>query len=183
MAKQAKPGTANHLAPFLLALAGGACIVPQDVVDIPDIPPKKNSPPFILMTAMVPEESRATVIAGSSCASSPEYFQVQVLDEDSEPAFDRISHHWYFDRTADSDPMIGDPIDLGDAGVPFATPIRTLRSPRRLLEKLAAVPDTTQRHIVEVFVTDGDFTSVPGQVEPPSFVDSFAWFIEVQRCR
>lgn len=183
------------MARMLLWLLAGAslegCLLPQDDQVFPSLPPRKNSP--LQIVGQVPAQRETTYLG--TCAEQPA-FQVDVSDLDLR---DTLKAVWFIDRTPTSTAYLGAPV------FPTGTERRTVSSPRdRFVTDLNALVGPTRR-VVEVFVTDGDFTSLGetilaerppvtwedgspvqlpdgGPVSNPASVDSYVWLVEVQSC-
>jgi hypothetical protein len=162
-------------------LAG--CLVPQDDVVFPDLPPRRNTP--LRLVNWSPQDLRTTVLVGASASSGcATTFSAVVEDQDLS---DTTQSQWYLDRTSTS-PSFNGETNFG------GSTLRTIRAPAALLAQLGSYVDN-QRHVVELFVTDGQFTEVVGEARLPrldlpdggflqdtAYVDTKAWFVEVQRC-
>lgn len=152
----------------------------------PDLPPRRNTPLRIILFS--PQDLETTVLVGSSSSCAPTSFQVVVDEEDST---DSTTSLWYVDRKIGlpSPSFFGGTI-LGSETTPT---LRTVNAPAVVLAQLASLVDS-QRHVVEVFVTDGTFTSNPGEATRVAHLpdggtmpdtvglDTKAWFVQVQRC-
>jgi hypothetical protein len=162
------------------------CLLPQDEAVFPDLPPARNNPLRIVNWS--PSDLETTVLVPASGASSGCATSFSVVVEDPDVA-DSTQSQWYIDRTANSPSFNGLP-NLGGSTV------RTIAAPTALLAQLgSSLYLDNQRHVVEVFVTDGQFGTQPGAASRPpvslpdggtlqdvAYVDTKAWFAVVQRC-
>ncbi len=168
--------------------AFSGCFIPQDEPLLPDLPPKRNSPPKIVGQRPLQQETRVTI--SGSCEKTR--FEIDVRDDDTA---NPLSTLWFVD------PGPASPVLRGETVSGSATrTIRTLKEPSGL--SLALLPLTDgKRHRVQVFVTDGRFIDerTPSLVEldPPvtanlpdggmltdvAYVDSFDWLVEVTQCQ
>jgi hypothetical protein len=161
-----------------VALLIEGCILPQDEVVLPQLPPTKDSPPRIVK-AIEPEDQVATVRAGfgqPGCEDLPVPFSVAVADSDLS---DKISHVWYVDRDKKFEALTGTSVDTRQE-------IRTVTSPGLLTTRLRERADR-QRHLVEVHVTDGLFDEGVGKVSPGNGMDAaylatYFWYVQVDPC-
>jgi hypothetical protein len=177
------PGLARPLLGIAVSLCFAGCLLPQDDAVFPDLPPRRNTPLRIVNWS--PQDLRTTVLVGASASSGcATTFSVVVEDLDLP---DTTQSQWYLDRTSTS------PSFNGETSFGGAT-LRTIKAPTALLAQLGSFVDN-QRHLVELFVTDGQFTEVVGEarrapvvladggvLEDRAYVDTKAWFVEVQRC-
>jgi hypothetical protein len=179
-----RSGAVVGLAWGLLSLG---CVVPQDDIVFPTLPPRKNFP--LRIVRQEPLSREVTYLAGN-CATP---FSVNVVDPD---VGDRIRYQWYVDRTVDSTPVGSGFVNPGSGD-------KRVTSSAALNSRLAGLIDG-KRHVVEVFVTDGEFAI--DNIGPPSYpsggtftrplldggtetleldqayLDSYLWLVEVQRC-
>jgi hypothetical protein len=180
------------MAPMLLGMLGIACIIPQPFAVLsPDLP-IRNTPPRLLQTR-VPSETRETVRAGN-CPNRTR-FSAAVEEADVN---DIINSVWVvdFDRTR---PLVARP------QVPNGSQVRTVEQPTGLGGVLLGLIDGRE-HVVQVFVTDGEFAvdeSQPyntksrplrfpdggavlqedgGQAVDQSYTDSDFWLVRVTPC-
>jgi len=170
-------GLAGVLLGLWMALFIEGCILPQDEVVLPELPPTKDSPPRIVK-AIEPEDQVATVRAGfgqPGCEDLPVAFSVAVADSD---LTDKISHVWYVDRAQKFEALTGTSVDTRQE-------IRTVTSPGLLATRLRERADR-QRHLVEVHVTDGllgEFGKVsPGNGMDAAYLATYFWYVQVEPC-
>lgn len=186
---------ARLLLPVATSLFVEGCLLPQEPNTFPDLPPKRNTPPRILPAGRTPDDKVATIlIASAGCTDIPPAFSVQVVDEDvgdgPQPVYDTIQHQWFVDRTRGGTRAIG-----GNPIYDPPSPTRTVTSPPELLNTLSRLTDQ-ERHVVEVYVTDGLFTAdvnvvgpsdrmkhkLDGGVNDTAYLDMFSWYVEVAFC-
>ncbi len=164
------------LAWALLGLGLTGCLLPQDDLVFPSIPPNKNAPPIIV--SQNPPSQVVTV-----CPTTE--FSVSVFDDQG----DTLQVLWYIDRTSESDNPVGAATTIR-AGAP--------KTAKGALDNRLNGLIETGRHLVEVFVTDGLFsptitplsyprggTTDGGSAAPEldvAYVDQRSWFVEVKRC-
>jgi hypothetical protein len=177
-------GALAVLAQALLCLGTQGCLLPQDDVVFPDLPPKKNSP--LRIVSQQPPMREVSLKVGALSTTCPaNEFSVIVKDED---LGDTTRSLWFIDRTMDTPPV------AQTGYVPGGSVQRVVTAPAALVSQLSALVDG-QRHNVEVFVTDGEFSDTVGQATYPAggylpdgglrdvaYVDSYLWLVEVQRC-
>jgi hypothetical protein len=167
------------LAGVLLVLCAG-CLVPQEETVFPDLPKKENSRLKIVST--MPSDRKVTYVG--TCDPG---FKVSVNDPD---VGDTISSKWFIDRSTNSASIDGRKV----YGAGTAT--RDVAAPVALTNQLLNITDKAD-HLLEVFVTDSDFTDTVGLVErpplgtlpdggvwrDPAYIDSFLWVVSVNPCK
>jgi hypothetical protein len=186
------------LACALLVVTSG-CLLPQEETVFPDLPKRQNSP--LRIVAQQPASLRPIYFArvaatpqGANC--SPD-FSVSVEDqdlsvEDNDPSDTQqsrpvVQHLWYINRGAElNSKHTGDPV----SGPGPST--RIVSAPVEVRTRLAELKNAA---VVEVFVTDGLFTSTDGTAYLPpvglpdggvlvdtAYVDSFLWLVTLESC-
>jgi hypothetical protein len=163
-----------------MALLTEGCILPQDEVVLPELPPTKNSP-LRIVKAIEPQDSITKIRAGlgmPGCENLPLPFSVAVADSD---LGDTISHTWYLDRGLEYEPktITANSVDPGQE-------IRTVTSPGELTTHLQKRADD-KRHLVEVQLSDGQLGEY-GQVKPAegrdtAYLATYAWYVVVEACK
>jgi hypothetical protein len=180
-----------------LALAGSACLIPQDDAVFPDLPPRKNSPLRVLAPSVKPEQRKTTIRVGpvSETCPRPE-FSMTVADEDTG---DQIRSLWFVDPTPTYQPTPTNPVPVFNGGVIFGgtSVTRQVSAPNAMLTFLTGLVDGRE-HLVEAWVTDGEFdpngppTSVsrPDRTLPDgstvpdtAYTDSNVWIVRVEDCQ
>lgn len=177
-----------------VALMESACLLPQDDTVLPDLPPKKNSPLRILAQTVQPAQRKTPIVVGTPSPTCPRTeFSVVVADEDTG---DPIRSQWYVDPNQNYEPSATSPVFNGSPIFGGAAVNRTLTAPPAMLTYLQGLSNA-QEHVIEVWVTDGDF--VPGpptgatrpdrtlpdgtQVTDPAFTDAHVWIVtRVETC-
>lgn len=171
---------------WVVLVAGVGCVIPQDDVVFPDLPLKKNSPLSIVSYSPPGQREQTAEVGMSSATCKPSVFSVVVKDDDVN---DQTRSLWYIDRTEGSSGIPGIADSVGSS-------IRTVKAPNTFNNQLSTLVDG-KRHLVEVFVTDGDFdqdkvgeASRPpvgtltdgGALIDPAYVDFNFWLVQVERC-
>lgn len=177
-----------------LALMESACLLPQDDTVLPDLPPKKNSPPRILVPSVIPDQRRKTIQVGTPGPTCPPTeFSMTVADDD---VADPIRSQWFVDPDVDYVQSATHPVFSG--GVIFGTDAvnRQVKAPNAMLTYLSSLKDGRE-HLVEAWVTDSEFDkdAPPTKVSRPprilsdgtevtdtGYTDSNVWFITVEDC-
>lgn len=175
----------RRLARLLLALGASlclaGCLLPQDEAVFPDLPPRRNTPPRILDYA--PPDLVTSVFVGTSCVNTTFTLSVEELDTS-----DTLKSQWFIDRTRSSPSYQG-------ASVPGPATQRNIEAPASLLLGLGSFLDL-QRHTVEAFITDSEFTETVGTatrapvtlpdggvLQDTGYVVTKAWFVDVKPCQ
>jgi hypothetical protein len=173
----------------MLTLLQG-CLLPQDESVFPVLPQKQNSPMRIV--AVQPEVRlnylvRTEATRGSNCTPT---FTVTVEDQDLTDLTDTISSRWYIDRPGGSiAPIAGSSVVYGGGSQ------RAVPAPVSVSNQLSTINDAKE-HLVEVFVTDSDFTDEVGKatraplgllpdggtLDDTVYVDTRLWLVTVQPC-
>jgi hypothetical protein len=179
-------GLAGSLLGVWVVVAGVGCVIPQDDVVFPDLPQKKNSPLKIVTWSPPGQREQTAEVGVSSATCKPTVFSVVVNDPD---ANDQTRSLWYIDRTEGSPGIPGIADSVGSN-------TRTVRAPNTFANRLSTLVDG-KRHLVEVYVTDGDFdqdkfgeaSRLPvgtlidgGPLLDPAYVDFNFWLVQVERC-
>ncbi|MBX7114719.1 MAG: hypothetical protein K1X64_10370 [Myxococcaceae bacterium] len=164
------------------ATAGTGCLWPQDV-DLPPIPPQRNSPLRLLKNTATPPQVLSELKLGSGCVM-PE-FKINVEDPDTG---DPITSQWYVD------PGLLYPVSSMQFGRRIATsqsektirdePVQPISLPELKVLLLQKLNKPVQ---VEVVATDGIFSGdgltlvVPDRDELGNqdqyYLDSYTWFV------
>lgn len=173
------------------ALSSG-CLVLEDDPVFPDLPAKKNTPVRIVLNAAItPADRVGPVYVGGKCSAAG-LFSVQAFDDDLP---DTLHSLWFVDPQASHKASASSPVFPGRATTPGAQKMRTLSSPAGVANQLSTLMDQ-KRHIVEVWVTDGEFKEDSVEAEQPNgllpdggstpvneyFTDSYLWLVEAQPC-
>lgn len=189
--KQLAVADAPAMARLLLLVtcaAASGCLLPQDDVVYPDLPPAKNSPLRIVATK--PQQAIITVPIGTTPGCKPE-FNATVVDPDHKS--DSIRSLWFVDPQG-GDFMTARLIVSGATVFPNVNDGRTVTAPTAVITQLSSLNDG-RPHNLWVFVTDGEFVgatldtfklnrTLPDgtTVEDSAYIDSFWWQVEVQAC-
>jgi hypothetical protein len=154
--------------------------VPQEETVFPDLPKKENS--RLKIVSWTPADARVTYVG--TCDPG---FKLSVTDPD---VGDTISSKWFIDRGANSASIDGRKVY--GAG----TVTREVTAPVALTNQLLNITDKAE-HLLEVYVTDSDFTDTVGLVErpplgtlpdggvwrDPAYIDYHNWFVSVNPCK
>jgi hypothetical protein len=169
---------------WLCLVAAQGCLIPQDDVVFPDLPDQKNLPLQIKGHTPGPDREQ-TVFVGDGCAT-PTSISVTVVEPNAD---DSTTSVWYVDRTTTSPQADQEITTYGGSNQ------RIVVAPGGVYRSLKAAIDG-KRHVLEVFVTDGNFT--PGDVttasrppygrtdagllSDPAYVDTFLWLVQPENC-
>jgi GAF domain-containing protein len=148
------------------ALMASACLIPQDDDVLPDLPPKKNSPPRILAQTVQPAQRKTSVVVGTpspTCLRTE--FSMTVEDEDTG---DLLRSQWYVDPRPDYQNTASTPVFAGAVIFGGTSVNRTVTAPNAMLTFLSSLNDGKE-HLIEAWVTDGEFdpNAAPTQVTRP----------------
>jgi hypothetical protein len=173
-------GLARCLLGLMASLCLAGCLLPQDEAVFPDLPPRRNTPPRVVTYA--PPDLVTSVFVGTTCVNTTFSLSVEELD-----TADTLKSQWFIDRKASSPSYPGASV-LGPATQ------RDVEAPASLLLGLGSLLDA-QRHLVEAFITDSEFTETVGEatrapvtlpdggvVVDIGYVVTKAWFVEVKPC-
>lgn len=192
----------NHLEPqresgrpamagMLLCLAACTslmgCLIPQDDQVIPELPPRKNTPPRIVATS---PGINAKFFTTASCAAMNKPFSVTVADDDD----DNLRSMWFIDYEP---PMAAVTPFIPNAVPPTpGAPARVVSEPTAQNFKSAMANLTAGTHLLSVYVADREFQEFNGlvltvdrqlkvgdaSVTDFGYVDSFTWVVKVEPC-
>ena len=177
---------AGSLLCLVFGLTAEGCILPQNDNVIPT--PSMNSAPRIVMHTPQELVTTAYVPRGaSSCSSATPGFEISVEDDDTTASDgggyvyrDTINHRWFIDGAKTT--VDGQPVRAS------TEPRRPVSEPSSFPTRLSEKADDTNRHLVEVYVTDGSFgegvdNPIPAPGQNLAYVASFAWFVEIRTCQ
>lgn len=177
---------------WVLLMTGSGCLIPQDETVFPTLPDKVNSPPRIVTAS--PPGPEITYFLKNMCAGSPLSVTVEDndrrLESDGRQVYDALKSRWYLDRAGDSKSVDGATL----YGMNSA--IRQVVAPEKFRDILGSLTKTASKHVVEVFVTDGNFTESVGVADRPprgqlpdggelrdeAYVDSYVWILTLEDC-
>lgn len=156
---------------------GAGCVWPQDDQVLPEIPPRRNSPPRILLNTVTPQ---LDTNVGPNCRPA---FSFNVEDPDTG---DLIRNRWFVFKQGEARTLYFD----GRALQPSTTAVRQTRvvAPDALFSAASELVQNGE-HRLEVVIADGELgegaTPLPrtrglpdgGTVDDPTYIDSFVWFV------
>ncbi|MFZ5442843.1 MAG: hypothetical protein ACOZQL_22750 [Myxococcota bacterium] len=165
------------------------CLIPQDDQVLPDLPPRKNSPPRIVSN--LPKQS-ISYFTSAMCSAQNVPFKVVVSDDD---VSDTLRSLWLIDY----DPSLGSAASapfIPNAVTSRGQPLRDMPEPTAQSFKSALANLTAGTHLLTVYVADREFQEFTGvvatvereifvgdaSVPDTGFTDSFTWVLKVESC-
>jgi hypothetical protein len=170
------------------ALTSQGCILPQTENVIPTLPNTNTAPRIVarspqdlIVTAYEPPNGATTCTAATDFSVTVE--DDDIISSDGGTRYrDTLTPRWFIDGVGrEGDTVPGTPVDPGSSAS------RLIAAPNNFPSKLGFKADSN-RHLVEVYVTDGSFGEdvlkpKPTLEQDQAYVATLAWFVQIERCQ
>ena len=135
----------------LAAVLVQGCLIPQEDPVLPDLPPKRNTPPVLVLDSATPMKRGTTLFLNPSCMSKDRRFAIAVVDPD---LGDKIVTRWFVDH---DDKFTTLPVNGTEfpSGAKFAE--RGIAKPIELFYTSGRLFDPPGAHWVTVVISDRAF--------------------------